>query len=356
MKPPRFLAALTLLCVGCSSVPRTASLEAPAPRVLEDVVAAPEALVTPVAVQLPAPVSVAAPAAEKNACSLPIAGAPILERSDPTTRGRIALTFDDGPHIGYTPPVLDLLAEHELRATFFFVGQAINRRTFTIVKRAVAEGHAVGVHGYDHDIEMATRYPEAKAVEFIVGQHEAARILIEISIMAESEDDFDAMFTRVFDKQAFQILSHAELLGHAKFSSRYAELLEDRGYSHGERPYPIIYSRPPGGGPYLGTVKGNAARISDVALDRLGMINVMWHGGSGDTDKDHRKEVGFLVGNMASAVKKGGILLLHDAIRKDALATSLTAITSNPDVKVVGLDHFVEAKFSCRVPGVPESI
>lgn len=61
----------------------------------------------------------------------------------------IWLTFDDGPHITRTPKVLDVLAAHGIRATFFLVGK--NAAFYpAIVKRIAAEGHAVGNHTYRH--------------------------------------------------------------------------------------------------------------------------------------------------------------------------------------------------------------
>lgn len=64
------------------------------------------------------------------------------------------LTFDDGP-TEYTNNLLDLLAEHKMKATFFML-EAEMKRNPEVVKRMVNEGHAVGVHGVSH--EKATFY------------------------------------------------------------------------------------------------------------------------------------------------------------------------------------------------------
>lgn len=61
---------------------------------------------------------------------------------------RIALTFDDGPS-PWTSQILDLLASHSARATFFVVGEAVEAHG-EIVRRAVAEGHEVGNHTQTH--------------------------------------------------------------------------------------------------------------------------------------------------------------------------------------------------------------
>lgn len=65
----------------------------------------------------------------------------------------VALTFDDGPSSAYTPKVLDILKRHGAHGTFFVLGSNVNRCS-SIVKRAVAEGHEIGVHTWSH-INMA---------------------------------------------------------------------------------------------------------------------------------------------------------------------------------------------------------
>jgi len=59
------------------------------------------------------------------------------------------LTFDDGPHPGDTPRLLDLLARHGARATFFLVGERAARRPDLVRALAVA-GHTLGGHTHTH--------------------------------------------------------------------------------------------------------------------------------------------------------------------------------------------------------------
>jgi peptidoglycan/xylan/chitin deacetylase (PgdA/CDA1 family) len=61
----------------------------------------------------------------------------------------IALTFDDGPHPTLTPKLLDLLAAHHLKATFFVIGQNAADHP-DILRRAVREGHEIGNHSWSH--------------------------------------------------------------------------------------------------------------------------------------------------------------------------------------------------------------
>jgi len=60
----------------------------------------------------------------------------------------VALTFDDGPSI-YTAELLDTLSKYNVKATFFLVGNNVDKYP-ALAKRIVAEGHAIGNHTYTH--------------------------------------------------------------------------------------------------------------------------------------------------------------------------------------------------------------
>ena len=64
-------------------------------------------------------------------------------------REECALTFDDGPHPVHTPAILDLLASHQIKATFFVVGETAARAP-ELLRRIAAEGHALGSHTLTH--------------------------------------------------------------------------------------------------------------------------------------------------------------------------------------------------------------
>lgn len=68
----------------------------------------------------------------------------------PTTRGEIALTFDDGPSPKTTPQVLSELAKAGMRATFFLVGRKAEAHP-GLVREIAAAGHELGLHGFEHD-------------------------------------------------------------------------------------------------------------------------------------------------------------------------------------------------------------
>jgi peptidoglycan-N-acetylglucosamine deacetylase len=61
----------------------------------------------------------------------------------------IAMTFDDGPSATLTPKLLDILAAHQIKATFFVIGENVAEHP-EIVARAAREGHEIGNHSWSH--------------------------------------------------------------------------------------------------------------------------------------------------------------------------------------------------------------
>jgi peptidoglycan/xylan/chitin deacetylase (PgdA/CDA1 family) len=76
----------------------------------------------------------------------------------------LALTFDDGPPPHTTPAVLDILEQHEAVATFFVVGHKVDKYP-EVVRQIVARGHALGLHGYQHDRLFALKPPATVAAD-----------------------------------------------------------------------------------------------------------------------------------------------------------------------------------------------
>jgi len=61
----------------------------------------------------------------------------------------VAITFDDGPDRRWTPQILDILKEKNVKAAFFMIGANMEKHP-RIVQRILAEGHMIGVHTYSH--------------------------------------------------------------------------------------------------------------------------------------------------------------------------------------------------------------
>ena len=61
----------------------------------------------------------------------------------------VYLTFDEGYEAGYTPQILDVLKENDVKAAFFITGHYLNTKP-ELVKRMIDEGHIVGNHTVNH--------------------------------------------------------------------------------------------------------------------------------------------------------------------------------------------------------------
>jgi peptidoglycan/xylan/chitin deacetylase (PgdA/CDA1 family) len=71
-----------------------------------------------------------------------------LWQGDPN-RKEIALTFDDGPHPEYTLQLLEVLAEYQVTASFFWLGACVELAP-QVVQAVHEQGHGLGLHGYTH--------------------------------------------------------------------------------------------------------------------------------------------------------------------------------------------------------------
>jgi len=80
-----------------------------------------------------------------------------LVASVPCDQTLVALTLDDGPTPAGTQPLLDLLARHSVRATFFLVGSDMRQHP-ELARQIVAAGHELGNHSYTHQ-RMLLRSP-----------------------------------------------------------------------------------------------------------------------------------------------------------------------------------------------------
>jgi peptidoglycan/xylan/chitin deacetylase (PgdA/CDA1 family) len=61
----------------------------------------------------------------------------------------VALTYDDGPNDPDTPRLIDVLARHDVKATFFVLGRFVRQKPET-VRALAAAGHVIGNHSWDH--------------------------------------------------------------------------------------------------------------------------------------------------------------------------------------------------------------
>lgn len=117
--------------------------------------------------QTPTPVAASAPHAKSplhqlratfRAFSRALIPARVILQRGPARGPRVALTFDDGPD-DHTLRYLDLLDRLQVRATFYLVGEAMERRP-ELVAEYLRRGHQLGFHGHTH--RHFTRLPAAE--------------------------------------------------------------------------------------------------------------------------------------------------------------------------------------------------
>ena len=75
-------------------------------------------------------------------------GRTLIAGSDPD---EFALTYDDGPNDACTEQILEILARHEVQATFFVIGRFARERV-ALIRRIRAAGHVVGNHTWTHPV------------------------------------------------------------------------------------------------------------------------------------------------------------------------------------------------------------
>jgi len=97
----------------------------------------------------------------------------------------VCLTFDNGPDPDITPRVLDILAKHQIKATFFVLGRKIEDSACRgICDRAAAEGHWIGNHTYSHETPLGLQDDPDSA------EKEVARTQRLIGTLTHSEKFF----------------------------------------------------------------------------------------------------------------------------------------------------------------------
>ncbi|WP_094701573.1 exo-beta-N-acetylmuramidase NamZ domain-containing protein [Brevibacillus laterosporus] len=85
---------------------------------------------------------------------------PDTTTTKPVSAQKVAhLTFDDGPS-NVTVQILDVLKQHNIKATFFVLGRNVKGNE-AILQRMIAEGHTIGNHTYSHDYNKIYKNPQA---------------------------------------------------------------------------------------------------------------------------------------------------------------------------------------------------
>ena len=69
-----------------------------------------------------------------------------------TSKKACYLTFDDGPSHN-TEKILDILKEHDAKATFFMIGEEMREDKRPVIERMIEDGHVIGLHSNVHDFD-----------------------------------------------------------------------------------------------------------------------------------------------------------------------------------------------------------
>ena len=101
-------------------------------------------------------------------------------RNIPSHEKVLYLTFDDGPHNSCTPKVLDLLAQHQVHATFFVVAETLKRH-HSVGRSIVDHGHSIGNHSLDHKYHHFFTHNS-----YLMGWISRARDLIEQGLQVKT--------------------------------------------------------------------------------------------------------------------------------------------------------------------------
>ncbi len=130
-------------------------------------------------------------------------------------KASVYITFDDGPIPEVTPWVLDELKKHNAKATFFCIGENIQKHP-GIFRRIILEGHSVGNHTFNHLNGWKT-----KTSEYVENVEKAGRQM-EDSRLFNSE---------IVNRQS-KIENHKSLLRppYGKITSKQAKILQKKGF------------------------------------------------------------------------------------------------------------------------------
>lgn len=121
---------------------------------------------------------------------------PDIYRRGSSQSNYVALTFDDGPSPEYTPLILDILKEKQVKATFFMVGSHVKKYP-EVAKRIIKEGHELGNHTYNH-VNIPTLKYNDLTQEIIQTNHIIHQITEEFPVyLRPPRGMYDARYRRL---------------------------------------------------------------------------------------------------------------------------------------------------------------
>jgi peptidoglycan/xylan/chitin deacetylase (PgdA/CDA1 family) len=207
-----------------------------------------------------------------------------------TFRGHVSFTFDDGPHPKYSHQIMDILAENDLKATFFVCGRRVSSWP-DVVRRMHKDGHCIGNHTYTHPT---------------------------LGTLTEAE------ITREFGRTERAI---NRALG------------ED---------YPIRYYRPPFGNPWFSsssTKEEQKEKVRRVVTAQEGLI-ILWQLCVGDTRRDASDETILKRAKDSLKERKGGVYCMHDNNGRTVRALpKIITYLKEKEIRFATLEELINIKY-----------
>ena len=185
-----------------------------------------------------------------------------------STEKRVFLTFDDGPSKNATIPILDILKQENIKASFFVLGSRVELYP-NIVKRAYDENHYIANHGYSHIYSQIYASPQS-----------------------------------VFDEYSKTLTAIQNALGTQEYN-------------------PHLF-RFPGG--YTGGRYAQIKQEASVLLEQNGIVKVDWNALTGDSAGNKTTEQFLQEIDKTANGKNTVVVLMHDAGDKLATVEALPQI------------------------------
>lgn len=271
----------------------------------------------------------------------------LKKRTGPTRTRRLVLTFDDGPMKKKTPKILDLLAKHKVKATFFVVGRVIHAGTYRLVRRVLKEGHTLANHSYHHLVDM---HKHKLAPALVEAELELAQAMVDLALLAKSWRDFRALRIRMLGGKKFGFAPKLPGAWPA-IRARWKTILSERS-PDGRSPHRMVFVRPPGGAPFSTRWRRHHRVQYARILRKLGLINIMWDEDSGDSDRmlsvAERRDSGRLVEAILDGTKRGGVFLMHDRIGLGGFGLALRKLLTRKRVVLTDLPTAARAWYGCE--------
>lgn len=203
-------------------------------------------------------------------------------------KNAVYLTFDDGPIPIVTPWVLGELKKHDAKATFFCIGNNIQKHP-EVFQKIISEGHSIGNHTFNHLNGWKT---ETSA--YVENVKKAAKQMMD--------DGFRQVEYRnsIFDDRRKML---EEVLLTKKDCIRY------KNESEIVSPYPLgrkSLFRPP-----YGRITSTQAKM----LQKIGFKIVMWDIVSYDYNTNISEDICFQ--NVLKYIKPGSVIVFHDSVRAE---------------------------------------